>query len=319
MAVLHPDLAAEQAYIDRAYACLEAMKVKTTAATASAKEQAKADWNAAVALAHLTDRLDSMNTGHRVLCFGRLDDEDGSRYYIGRRHVEDQGGDPVVVDWRAPVSVPFYRATFSDPMGLELRRRFSAEGSQLVDIFDEHLDDPAHDTGGGGVPDPLLAELERARTGAMRDIVGTIQAEQDVVIRAPLDRVVIVQGGPGTGKTAVGLHRAAYLLYEHRVALQRDGVLVIGPNPVFLRYIAEVLPSLGETAVVQTTILGLQGRFRVRADDEPLVAAIKGSARMAHVVERACRAGIRGVDDDGDIRIRTRWGAAILPAAELRE
>src|SRR5438270_669097 len=114
--------------------------------------------------------------------------------------------------------------------------------------------------GGGGVPDPLLHELERARTGAMRDIVGTIQAEQDLVIRAPLDRVVVVQGGPGTGKTAVGLHRAAYLLYEHRIALQRDGVLVIGPNPVFLRYIAEVLPSLGETAVVQTTIVGLQGR-----------------------------------------------------------
>jgi DNA helicase IV len=290
------------------------MRAKTEATTAYAAEQAPGDWNATVALAHLEQRLDSMEAGGSVLCFGRLDHDHGDPLYIGRRHVEDGTGDPVVVDWRAPVSIPFYRATFSDPMDLHRRRRFSAEHRRLVDIFDEYLDDP-ESTGGGGVPDPLLAELERARTGAMRDIVGTIQAEQDVVIRAPLDRVVIVQGGPGTGKTAVGLHRAAFLLFEHRGQLQRDGVLVIGPNPVFLRYIAEVLPSLGETAVVQTTILGLAGRFVVRAGDDSLVAAIKGDARMATVIDRACRAGIRPLSED--LRIRTRWGSAVLDKDEV--
>src|SRR5437763_3561850 len=317
MASSHPDLAAEQQYVDRAYACLTAMRRRTAAAAADAEQQAAADWNAAVALAHLEQRLDTLEMGGRVLCFGRLDDEQGDSWYIGRRHVEDEHSEPVVVDWRAPVSVPFYRATFSDPMGLHRRRRFTAEGRHLTDIFDEFLDEPDEDglAGGGGVPDPLLHELERARTGAMRDIVGTIQAEQDVVIRAPLDRVVVVQGGPGTGKTAVGLHRAAYLLYEHRVELQRDGVLVIGPNPVFLRYIAEVLPSLGETAVAQTTIVGLGGRYRVRATDEPFAAAVKGDARMAAVVGRSCRSVVRPAA--GDLRVRTRWGSTTIGAADL--
>ena len=167
------------------------------------------------------------------LSFGRLDDEDGDRWYVGRRHVEDDRGDAVVVDWRADVATPFYRATAVDPQGLRRRRRFMMTGHQLDDLFDEVFDDPdsvdaAHH---GGIPDPLLAELERERTGEMRDIVATIAGEQDVVIRAPLDTCLVVQGGPGTGKTAVGLHRAAFLLYEHRAALDAEGVLVIGPEP----------------------------------------------------------------------------------------
>src|SRR4029450_10678174 len=157
--------------------------------------------------------------------------------------------------------VVFTRATAADPQGLRRRRRFLMTGPQLDDLFDEVFDDPdsvdaAHH---GGIPDPLLAELERERTGAMRDIVATIAAEQDVVIRAPLADCLVVQGGPATGKTAVGRPRAAFLLYDHRVRLDVEGVLVIGPNPIFLRYIAQVLPSLGETATRQTTLERLLG------------------------------------------------------------
>ena len=137
----------------------------------------------------------------------------------------------MVVDWRAGVATPFYRATLADPLGLHLRRRFVFTGRELSDVFEEDFDDPDSLAGSGGVPDPLLAELGRARTGQMRDIVATIQGEQDAIIRAPLETCLVVQGGPGTGKTAVGLHRAAFLLYEHRARLARGGVLVVGPEP----------------------------------------------------------------------------------------
>ena len=147
----------------------------------------------------------------------------GDRWYIGRRHVEDGDGTPVVVDWRADVATPFYRATLADPFGLRLRRRFVFTGRELHDVFEEDFDDPDSLAGSGGVPDPLLAELGRARTGQMRDIVATIQGEQDAIIRAPLETCLVVQGGPGTGKTAVGLHRAAFLLYEHRDAAVARG------------------------------------------------------------------------------------------------
>ena len=168
----------------------------------------------------------------------------------------------MVVDWRAGVATPFYRATFADPLGLARRRRFAMEGRQLVELFDEDFADPDSAHRASGIPDPLLAELDRSRTGQMRDIVATIQAEQDLVIRAPLDLLLVVQGGPGTGKTAVGLHRAALLLYDHRELLERDGVLVVGPNRLFLRYISQVLPSLGETSVVQTTVTRARRRRR---------------------------------------------------------
>ncbi len=168
------------------------------------------------------------------------------------------------------------------------------------------------------MPDPLLAELERGRTGEMRDIVATIQAEQDEVIRAPLAECLIVQGGPGTGKTAVGLHRAAFLLYEHRDRLERERLLVVGPNSLFLRYIAQVLPSLGETAVAQTTLPGLlESRFRVRATESHEVATLKGDARMAVVVGRAARAGLATVAEEVAITV---FGVTLrLPAAEVQQ
>jgi DNA helicase IV len=187
---------------------------------------------------------------------------------------------------------------------------------RVDDLFDEVFDDPdsvdaAHH---GGIPDPLLAELERSRTGEMRDIVATIAAEQDVVIRAELDTCLVVQGGPGTGKTAVGLHRAAFLLYEHRGALDRAGVLVVGPNPLFLRYIAQVLPSLGEAATRQTTIERLVGGRVQRADDVP-AARLKGDPRMAEVVLRGARQHLRPPEED--VVIGTPWGRVRLPAEEV--
>src|SRR5690606_18056945 len=166
-----------------------------------------------------------------------------------------------------------------DPLGLNRRRRFLTEGRELLDILEEDFSDPDRALLSGGIPDPLLAELERERTGTMRDIVATIAAEQDEVIRAPIDRLLVVQGGPGTGKTAVALHRAAYLLFEHRLELLDRGVLVVGPNQVFLRYVADVLPSLGETAVRQTTIEGLRPaaiRVEEAADEPDAVGRIKG-------------------------------------------
>jgi DNA helicase IV len=307
----HPELAAEQAYIDDAYRCLAAMRDRTARA-ADIADSAAQEVDSAIAQAHLRHRLASLDADVPGLSFGRLDDEDDDTWYIGRRHVEDARGDAVVVDWRADVATPFYRATAVDAQGLRRRRRFMMTGRQLDDLFDEVFDDPdsvdaAHH---GGIPDPLLAELERERTGEMRDIVATIAGEQDLVIRAPLDTCLVVQGGPGTGKTAVGLHRAAFLLYEHRRRLDVEGVLVIGPNPIFLRYIAQVLPSLGETAARQTTLDRLLAgtAYRPVGTDDDAAAAVKGDPRMADVLARAVTGTIRRPDDD--LVVTTSWGTA---------
>ena len=316
----HPDLDRERAALRRAYACLTAMRDRTAAAVA-VTDNAAQEVDAAIAKAHLNHRLRSLSPDVPGLSFGRLDDEDGDTWYVGRRHVEDDRGEPVVVDWRAPVSTPFYRATANDPLGLRRRRRFLMTGTELDDLFDEVFDDPdsmhAAHTHMGGIPDPLLAELERSRTGAMRDIVATIAAEQDVVIRAPLDTCLVVQGGPGTGKTAVGLHRAAFLLYEHRALLDRDGVLVVGPNPVFLRYIAQVLPSLGEAATRQTTVerLVAGSALRVRAVDAPARARLLGDARLARVLVTALRQTLRR--PTADVVVATDWGRLTLTASAV--
>jgi DNA helicase IV len=307
----HPDLADEQTYIDHAYHCLAAMRDRAAKAAAISESAAQAV-DSAIAQAHLKHRLASLDADVPGLSFGRLDEEGDDTWYIGRRHVEDARGDPVVVDWRADVATPFYRATAVDALGLRRRRRFMMTDHRIDDLFDEVFDDPdsvdaAHH---GGIPDPLLAELERGRTGEMRDIVATIAGEQDVVIRAPLDTCLVVQGGPGTGKTAVGLHRAAFLLYEHRSKLDREGVLVIGPNPIFLRYIAQVLPSLGETAARQTTLERLLAgtAYRATGIDDDRAAAVKGDARMAGVIARAVAGAVRPPGDD--LAATTTWGTA---------
>ena len=227
------------------------------------------------------------------LFFGRLDydavlgAEQDETLYIGRRHVTGEaGGEPLVIDWRAGMSRPFYQARPGEPMGVRLRRRFGFSHGQLTAYEDEELTaagETAHS-------DIMESEIERPRTGPMRDIVATIQPEQDSIVRAGLDQSLCVQGAPGTGKTAIGLHRAAYLLYAFRDQLSRSGVLVVGPNESFLSYIADVLPALGEIDAAQTTVTALVSRANgvtVRGFDSVPAALVKGDARMAEVLHRA--------------------------------
>ncbi|HVE94379.1 MAG TPA: UvrD-helicase domain-containing protein, partial [Acidimicrobiales bacterium] len=235
-------------------------------------------------------RLETLVTGGSPLCFGRIDTSAGEEFHIGRVGLTDELGDPLIVDWRAPVAEPFYRATAREPMATRRRRHIRTRDGQVVAVDDEWLD-------GSSAPDDsglalvgeaaLMAAVTKARTGRMGDIVTTIQAEQDAAIRAPLPGVLVVAGGPGTGKTAVALHRAAYLLYTYRVRLQRIGVLVIGPNPVFLRYIEHVLPSLDERAVVLSTPEQLYDRAEVTVHDSAAVARLKGDIRLATVLAAA--------------------------------
>src|SRR6266496_2404682 len=217
----------------------------------------------------------------------------GEQFHIGRRHVHDPDGHPVVIDWRAPVSRPFYRASQAEPMGLAHRRRFGFSGGELTAYEDEDFTSAGpREPGQAGRPDAplsriLIDEIERPRSGPMRDIVSTIQPDQDDIVRADAARTVCVQGAPGTGKTAVGLHRVAYLLYAHRERMNRGGVLVVGPNRAFLSYIRNVLPALGELNVTQVSVTDLLATVPVRAADSEPAARIKGDARMAAVLRRA--------------------------------
>ncbi|MFT4296471.1 MAG: AAA family ATPase [Micropruina sp.] len=231
------------------------------------------------------------------LFFGRIDyrtdaggDEDED-CWIGRLHVtREMGGEPMVYDWRAPVSLPFYRASRTEPMGVALRRRFGFQHGEITAHEDEQLAGAARDDEPFGHSDILESEIERPRTGPMRDIVATIQPEQDLIVRAPLETSVVVQGAPGTGKTAVGLHRAAYLLYAYREQLSRSGVMVVGPNASFLSYIGDVLPALGEIDAAQETLESLVTRSSGRAvtgADEASAAVLKGDPRMAELLRRA--------------------------------
>ncbi len=222
--------------------------------------------------------------------FGRTDrDPDethpaGEVFHIGRRHIRDECGDPMVIDWRAPIARPFYRASPTDRQGVRLRRRFGFADGQLTSFEDEQLDAGEEL---GLKSDLLRAEIERPRVGPMRDIVATIQPDQDELVRADLDTSLCIQGAPGTGKTAVGLHRAAYLLYSYPERLRRSGVLVVGPNTAFLRYIAQVLPALGENGIQQATVDELVSGLPVRRQDPVPTAVLKGDARMAELLRRA--------------------------------
>jgi DNA helicase IV len=319
-------IAEEQLHLDRAHAALAAMRARAQTALEQAKRDSKdtSDRDDAAAIeAALLTRLENLAESRAALCFGRIDEDmgpgrDPDRWHIGRRHVEGPDGEPMVLDWRVPVAVPFYRATWADPQGLRLRRRLAVDSRVVAGLFDEDFTDPEGADEGGGVPDPLLAELERSRSGEMRDIVATIQAEQDVIIRAGLRELVIVQGGPGTGKTAVGLHRAAFLLYEHRKALEKLGLLVVGPNDLFLRYIGQVLPSLGERAVTQTTVERLYGfsiAKAVETDDQ--VARLKGDKRMAVVIRNWVLGQIKPIS--ADVEIPNAFALLVVPADEANQ
>ncbi|MER7868044.1 AAA family ATPase [Streptomyces cellulosae] len=258
------------------------------------------------------------------LFFGRLDFEDSEeagdhrrqRYYIGRRRVsEHPAAPPLVIDWRAPVSRTYYQASALEPRGVAVRRRFGwapwSHGApeDLTGLEDEHLDHARGDDGGDAASTIVAAEIERPRLGPMRDIVATIQPEQDNLVRSELNESVCVQGAPGSGKTAVGLHRAAYLLYTFPERLQRSGLLIIGPNRTFLRYISEVLPSLGEIDIAQLTVEDVVARHPVRQADSEEVSVLKHSDRMATVLERALYARVRHPEEsiavtDGSYRWR---------------
>ncbi|MEW2293082.1 ATP-dependent DNA helicase [Streptomyces sp. NPDC006743] len=337
------ELRQEQEFIDGLYARVDALRGDTEAAVTDALAQGDTPMQARlerdILVAERSGLLAALNSVDGSLCFGRIDLTDGVTHHIGRvgLRADDAERTPVLIDWRAAVARPFYLATGHTPMGLRRRRHIAGEGRRVTALHDEILD--LGDATRTGHEDPagdavLLAALNSARTGRMGDIVRTIQADQDRIIRAPHRGVLVVEGGPGTGKTAVALHRAAYLLYEHRELLARRAVLIVGPNPAFLGYIGEVLPSLGETGVLLATVGELFPGVRATAQDTPEAAAVKGRADMADVLAAVVRARQALPDpviaiehdrevlmlDDGLVRVaRERTRAAKLPHNAARE
>ncbi|MDX2999003.1 HelD family protein, partial [Streptomyces scabiei] len=322
----HPadPLSRERSHLAASRSALRAMREDAEALDI---KDVTANWvNAEVLARQIAERIKSLaDLSHTPLFFGRLDylhapgadraeGAAGERFYIGRRHVHDADGDPMVIDWRAPVSQPFYRASRTDPLDVGLRRRFGYTGGDLTAYEDEHLSDPAE---AATTSKLLQQEIERPRVGPMRDIVATIQPEQDEIVRSDLAGSLCVQGGPGTGKTAVGLHRVAYLLYAHRERLARTGTLVIGPNRSFLHYIEQVLPALGELEVKQATVDDLVSHVEVRGTDEAPAAVVKGDARMAEVLRRAVRSHVTlPAEPVMVVRGSRRWR---VPAYELED
>jgi DNA helicase IV len=290
----HPELAAEQAYVDHAYGCLERMR-ETLLRSADAADGEVAQ----LALeAYSARRLRTIADAERGLLFGRLDLEGQARpLYVGRRWVHDDDQDVVAVNWQAPAARPFYTATPTDPQRVTLRRRFRTRGRELTDVSDETLDGSTID--GAGVQDFLLEELEQSRARHMRDIVATIQSDQYRLITYDRTRPLVVQGGPGTGKTAVGLHRASWLLYTHKDELVRRGVLVIGPNRTFMEYVSHVLPTLGEEAVEQRAVGELVDGVSPERTDPPAIARLKGDERMAAVIRAAVAPRLAGAGPEG--------------------
>lgn len=330
---LEHELAAEQAYLDTAYERLDAMRAAAervrgaySDVRAGGTHQARLERD--IAYDVTARRLAELDIGVAPLVFGRLDrsDPEAPTWYVGRLAVDDAEHTPLVIDWRAPIAEPFYRATAVAPMGVVRRRHFlTREGRHLVGLDDEIFDADASDAAGFTVSGEgaLLNALSRHRTGRMGDIVATIQAEQDVAIRADLPGTLLVTGGPGTGKTAVALHRAAYLFYTHRRQLASRGVLLVGPSTVFLRYIEQVLPSLGEHDVRLATVPGLKPHLDARPDRDPRVAAIKGSERMAKVIanavadrERVLRSDVSFVIDGVRVTLSREDSARIVRGAQ---
>jgi len=303
--VTHPEIEAEQSHIDRAHLLLEQARDRARKlrgmVEVSRGGTTQARYERDVIEGSIQNRLGQLQLGSASLIFGRIDLDSHDLFHIGRLAVADEQQEPVVVDWRAPVAEPFYRATGRDPMGLVRRRHFVSRGRELLDIEDELFDLDQLEEGFQG-HGALLAALDQNRDGQLRDIVATIQGEQDEIIRDPLKGMLIVQGGPGTGKTVVALHRAAYLLYTHRFPLEGQGVLVVGPNRLFLRYIEQVLPSLGEAGVYLTVLADLLGDIfddvRVTLPDSSESAAVKGNERMVSVIADAIRDRERALRDD---------------------
>ena len=340
MTQLHPEIADEQDFVNHAYDCLESSRTaawrmrEMHEADLGGTFQARFERNAVDEA--LVKRLVELDLGDAALVFGRIDRNDPEvggteAFHIGRLAVSDEDREPVVIDWRAPVAEPFYRATGRDPMGLVRRRHFVVEGRSVLGLEDELFGEGHIGIGDDGLASSqtelrgystLVASIERGRTGTLGDIVATIQAEQDEIIRSPHSGVLVVQGGPGTGKTVVALHRAAYLLYTHRFPLEDQGVLVVGPNRVFLRYIEQVLPSLGEAGIEQVVLADLIPGVRVRGHDCEATARVKGLPAMSRVIDRAIRDRERPLREDmtfpfrsGYVRLRAAETEAIVRGA----
>ncbi len=291
------EIALEQQQVDVVYGRLDELRAQTRSRLAAVRRegpsgspQNRSERDAFATL--YEDRLAQLEAVEERLVFGRLDLDDGARRYVGRIGLTDEEQTQLLTDWRAPAARAFYRATAAHPEGVQRRRHVVTRGRTVTGVEDEVLDLDLLDGDGDELTGlsgegALLAGLRAARTGRMGDIVATIQAEQDAIIRSELGGALVVQGGPGTGKTAVALHRAAYLLYAHRRLLERSGVLLVGPSRTFLRYIDQVLPSLGETGVVTTTIADLVPGVVASGDEPEHVAQIKGRAVMARVIARA--------------------------------
>ena len=298
------DVGREQAYVSMLYDHLDGLRDRAAGRLAQTLRQTggtpqartERDVNAVM----YTQRIAQLDAAENGLCFGRIDFHDAKPRYIGRMGIRDEADDyePLLLDWRAPAARPFYLATPVSPEGVRRRRHIKTLRREVIRLDDEVLD--LTDAGRDGLPDGLtggltgeavlLAALSASRTGQMSDIVETIQVEQDWIIRSPHKGVLVVQGGPGTGKTAVALHRAAFLLYTHREQLARRAVLIIGPNPTFLRYVGQVLPSLGETSVLLSTIADLYPGVTARREEPAAAATVKGRLDMAKVLAAAVRA-----------------------------
>jgi DNA helicase IV len=331
-------LAHEQAYLAKARAELARMRERTLALKVQGGDRVSTEYLAATLYRRAQSLVDDPTSS---LFFGRIDTTgpaDGTdggaggaaaeRWYIGRRHIADAEGEPVVIDWRADVSRAFYRASRAEPMGVRLRRRFGVQHGQITAYEDEHLTDADADRndGGGRTSRILAEEIERPRVGPMRDIVATIQPEQDEIVRADVATTICVQGAPGTGKTAVGLHRAAWLLYAFRDRLARSGVLVVGPNRAFLEHVGAVLPALGEIEVRHTTVEELTHSWSrkplnakaLRTADTAEVAGLKGDARMADVLRRAVWSYVQ---QPGEALVAPRgsrrWRVAVFEVREI--
>ena len=306
-------VAEEQEFVDRAYSRLDQLrsqyreqrqKIDANHGVGNAQGWTERD-ALATHFAELSSRLDNVE---ERLVFGRLDMKDHATHYIGRISLLDEHSSPLLIDWRAPISAPFYQATAQEPLGVVRRRHIATRARTVTSVEDELLDvDQAQHQGltlqGEGA---LMSALSSARSGRMGDIVATIQGEQDRVIRASDRGILVVQGGPGTGKTAVALHRAAYLLYTQRERLERSGVLIIGPSRTFLRYIEQVLPSLGESGVVQMTIGDIVPGLSAQDDDPVDIAAIKGRGAFSRILREAVRLIPRLPDRDQVLQVWNR-------------
>jgi hypothetical protein len=319
--ILDQEIAAEQRHVDRVYARLAQLRESAALAEKEGYQLARVGTVGSLVerdamVFHAARRRHALETEHEGLVFGRLDLRTGAVLYVGRLGVRGENGEPLVIDWRAPAAAAFYQATAADPRGVVRRRMIQSSGERVTGIEDDLLDPQAAQAEMRVVGDgALLATLARAKGRGMRDIVATIQREQDEAIRSPASGVTVVSGGPGTGKTAVALHRAAYLLYSDRSRFAGGGILVVGPSSVFVDYIASVLPSLGEEAATLRSLGSVVQGMDARRSDPPAVAAVKGSLRMRRVLERAVRDAVP--HGPTELRLLYRGELLRLTTAEL--